>query len=123
MARLRFLDPADPRLIGTVDAIGRELSHEGWLYRYRQDDGFGKPSVAFVICSFWMVEALTVLGRRQEALAMMENIQAKLSPLGLISEDYDPTTGVMWGNFPQAYSHVGMIHAAFAASPDWSDVL
>jgi GH15 family glucan-1,4-alpha-glucosidase len=79
--------------------------------------------VAFVICTFWLVEALAAAGRRQEARAVFSRIYSALSPLGLLSEDYDPTLSRMWGNFPQTYSHVGLIHAAFAASPSWTDVL
>lgn len=123
MAPLRFLPPGDPRLSATVDAIQRELSREGWLFRYQLDDGFGKPTVAFIICTFWMIEALAKLGRRQEAAQMLEHVREMLSPLGLLSEDYDSATLRMWGNFPQAYSHVGLIHAAFAASPRWEEVL
>ena len=94
----------------------------GWLHRYSLNDGFGKPSVAFVICTFWLIEALAATGRREEARAVFDRIRA-LSPLGLLSEDYDPGVPRMWGNFPQTYSHVGLIHAAFAASPTWMDVL
>ena len=79
--------------------------------------------MAFVICTFWLVEALAAAGRREEARAVFNRIYGALSPLGLLSEDYDTTTLSMWGNFPQSYSHVGLIHAAFAASPQWTDVL
>jgi GH15 family glucan-1,4-alpha-glucosidase len=120
---LRLLPPDDPRLRGTVDAIRDGLSRDGWLFRYRLDDGFGQPAVAFTICTFWLVEALAATGRREEARSVMERIGAALSPLGLLSEDYETKTLRMWGNFPQAYSHVGLIHAAFAASPRWADVL
>jgi len=123
MAPLRFLPADDPRLRGTIDAISRTLSHDGWLFRYRLDDGFGRPSVAFIICTFWLVEALATSGRLDEAKAVMQHVHAALSPLGLLSEDYETATLRMWGNFPQAYSHVGLIHAAFAASPRWADVL
>lgn len=123
MAALRFLPAGDPRLTGTIDRIWRTLSRDGWLFRYRVDDGFGQPSVAFIICTFWLVEALAVTGRREEARAVMQHVHAALSPLGLLSEDYETATLRMWGNFPQAYSHVGLIHAAFAASPRWSSVL
>jgi GH15 family glucan-1,4-alpha-glucosidase len=123
MATLRFLPRDDPRLISTVDTIRQVLSQDGWLFRYRLDDGFGRPSVAFVICTFWLVEALAVLGRKEEARAAMDKIQGALSPLGLLSEDYETSTLRMWGNFPQAYSHVGLIHGAFAAAPDWAEVL
>lgn len=118
---MRLLDPADPKMHATVDAIRTDLDMHGWLRRYRTNDGFGVPSVAFTVCTFWLVEALATLGRMSEARALMEKFRAIKSPLGLLSEDLDPHTGEMWGNYPQAYSHVGMIHAAFAASPRWSE--
>ncbi len=123
MVRLRFLAPGDPRVTSTIDAIFKDLARDGWLQRYSLNDGFGKPSVAFVICTFWLIEALAAIGRREEAVAMFERIHGALSPLGLLSEDYDPGPPRMWGNFPQTYSHVGLIHAAFAASPQWAEVL
>lgn len=123
MATLRLLPPSDKRLHGTIDAIQRDLALNGWLRRYRGDDGFGKPSAAFLICSFWLVEALCVCGRIDEARQVLEHSRGALSPLALLSEDVDPVSGQLWGNFPQAYSHVGLIHAAFAASPSWADVL
>jgi GH15 family glucan-1,4-alpha-glucosidase len=123
MVTLRFLPKGDPRLGSTVDVIQQALSNDGWLFRYSLDDGFGKPTVAFVICTFWLAEALAVLGRKDEAKVVMDRMQGALSPLGLLSEDYDTADLRMWGNFPQAYSHVGLIHAAFAASPGWADVL
>jgi GH15 family glucan-1,4-alpha-glucosidase len=117
MVSLRFLPPGDQRLIGTVEAIHRDLSMEGWLQRYSLNDGLGKPSVAFVICTFWLIEALAAIGRRHEATRIFDHIHRAISRLGLLSEDYDPVEPRMWGNFPQTYSHVGLIHAAFAASP------
>lgn len=123
MAYLRFLPLEDERLHKTVDAIQQGLSNNGWLYRYRLDDGFGSPTVAFIICTFWLAEALADIGRKAEAKKIMDRAQSTLSPLGLLSEDYEMSNLRMWGNFPQAYSHVGLIHAAFAASPRWPDVL
>lgn len=123
MAYLRFLPLDDERLHKTVDAIRDSLSRDGWLFRYRLDDGFGPPTVAFIICTFWLVEALSDLGRKAEAKKIMDHAHSALSNLGLLSEDYEASTQRMWGNFPQAYSHVGLIHAAFAASPRWPDVL
>jgi GH15 family glucan-1,4-alpha-glucosidase len=123
MASLRFLKPDDPRLLGTIDAIARELDQEGWIQRYRLDDGFGRPEVAFVLCTLWYVEALATVGRTTEAEAVLERALGALSPLGLLAEDVDPLRMRQWGNFPQAYSHVGLIHAAFAASPRWMDVV
>jgi GH15 family glucan-1,4-alpha-glucosidase len=123
MAALRFLPPDDTRLHATIDAIRKNLSERGWLFRYQLDDGFGRPKVAFIICTFWLVEALAAVGRTDEAKRVMQHVHAALSPLGLLSEDYETSSLRMWGNFPQAYSHVGLIRAAFAASPRWTDVL
>ncbi len=123
MANLRFLPPDDPRLRATIQAIRDGLSQDGWLLRYRLDDGFGRPTVAFLICSFWLVEALTTIGETIEARNVMAHIRGACSPLGLLSEDCETGARRMWGNFPQAYSHVGLIHAAFAASPRWSEIL
>jgi GH15 family glucan-1,4-alpha-glucosidase len=123
MVRLRFLPPSDPRLLSTIAAIHKDLMRGDWLHRYSLDDGFGKPSVAFVICTFWLIEALAAVGRPAEARTVFDKIHGALSPLGLLSEDYDATLSRMWGNFPQTYSHVGLIHAAFAASPSWAEVL
>jgi GH15 family glucan-1,4-alpha-glucosidase len=123
MATLRFLPADDARMRATIDAIWRTLSRDGWLFRYRLDDGFGQPKVAFTICTFWLVEALVAIGRAEEAKAVMKHVHTAFSPLGLLSEDYETDSLRMWGNFPQAYSHVGLIHAAFAASPRWDEVL
>lgn len=118
---LNLLPPTDLRMQATVDAIRNDLAYEGWLKRYRTHDGIGKPSVAFTLCTFWLVEALVRLGRADEARNVMNQIHDLRAPLRLFSEDLDPKSGTMWGNYPQAYSHVGLIHAAFAAAPPWSD--
>lgn len=118
---LRLLPPDDGRMGATVNAVIHDLEHHGWLRRYRTNDGFGVPAVAFMLCTFWLVEALARLGRAEEARALMDRVHEVSSPLGLLAEDLDPVTHTMWGNFPQAYSHVGLIHAAFAAAPRWSE--
>jgi GH15 family glucan-1,4-alpha-glucosidase len=123
MAPLRVLPANDPKIVGTVQAINAALSREGWLYRYSLDDGFGHPSVAFVLCTFWMIEALATMGRAKESRELMERVLGAMSPLGLLAEDYEPASRRMWGNFPQAYSHAGLIHGAFAASPRWFDLV
>jgi GH15 family glucan-1,4-alpha-glucosidase len=122
MAPLRFLPPGHPRLAATVEAIATGLGRHGWIDRYRIDDGFGHPQVAFVLCTFWLVQALSRLGLRDRAAALLDQAVKACSPLGLLSEDYDPA-GALRGNFPQAYSHVGLIHAAFDASPGWEEIL
>jgi GH15 family glucan-1,4-alpha-glucosidase len=123
MAGLRFLPQDDERMQGTINAIWKNLSQDGWLLRYRTDDGFGRPTVAFILCSFWLVEALAAVGRIGEAREVMKHVLGTCSPLGLLSEDCETATRRMWGNFPQAYSHIGLIHAAFSASPRWADIL
>jgi len=120
---LRLFEPGDPRAHATVDAVIRDLSQDGWLRRYRVDDGFGVPTVAFTLCTLWLVEALAAIGRKDEARALMDKIRTIKAPLGLLAEDVEFSTGTMWGNFPQAYSHVGVIHAAFAASPKWAEMI
>ena len=122
MVPLRFLPRADPRLGSTVDAIMSGLGRSGWIDRYRMDDGLGTPQVAFVLCTFWLIEALAGIGRGAAARNAMDEALRARSPLGLLSEDYAPGVA-LWGNYPQAYSHVGLIHAAFEASPAWKDVL
>lgn len=118
---LGFLPADSPCMRATVDAIQADLTHHGWLKRYRTDDGLGEMSVAFSLCTFWLVEALARQGRADEARAMLQRVRAIDAPLGLLAEDLDPQSGTMWGNFPQAYSHVGLINAAFAAAPRWTD--
>ncbi|MCU0701285.1 MAG: glycoside hydrolase family 15 protein [Myxococcaceae bacterium] len=120
---LRFFPRADPLASGTIDAVMADLSIDGWLQRYRHDDGFAHHRVAFTICTFWLVQALVVAGRRDEAREVMTRACAVAPPLGLWSEDLDPRTGTLWGNYPQAYSHVGLIHAAFAAAPAWTELV
>jgi GH15 family glucan-1,4-alpha-glucosidase len=123
MAYLRFLPLDDPRIASSIKAIRKGLANGDWLFRYQLDDGFGLPQVAFIICTFWLIEALADSGQTSEAKAVMDRVYSVFSGLGLLSEDYETSNMRMWGNFPQAYSHVGLIHAAFAASPPWADVL
>jgi GH15 family glucan-1,4-alpha-glucosidase len=81
------------------------------MHRYTHADDFGQPQSAFLICSFWYVEALAAMGRVEDALRELETLLAYANSLGLFSEDVDPKTGGQWGNFPQTYSHVGLINA------------
>src|SRR6516225_8638719 len=123
IANLRLLATDDPRLRSTIDAIHKELAIGGLLLRYKTNDGLGVPTTAFMLCSFWLIEALVATGRVEEARKILDEARKALSPLGLLSEDYDVNTERLWGNFPQVYSHVGLIHAAFHVSPRWSEVL
>ena len=105
------------------DARGRDptaLSVDGGiLRRYTVADDFGKPEAAFTVCSFWLVEALAILGRTDDARALFEDLLSLHNGLGLYSEDILPETRTQSGNFPQTYSHVGLINAAFRLSRSW----
>jgi GH15 family glucan-1,4-alpha-glucosidase len=113
----------------TTMQIARELmvrrgnDDTGLFYRYIREDDFGKPESAFVICSFWVAQALARLGHIPEAKHILARVLAAANHVGLLSEHFIPATGSQCGNFPQAYSHVGLINAAFAVSPPWSEVL
>jgi GH15 family glucan-1,4-alpha-glucosidase len=116
-----FISGTDPRFASTVARIERELRHGPYIARYADEDDFGKPQVAFNACTFWYIDALTYLGRTSEARELFENMLAVRNPLGLLSEDIDPATGELWGNFPQTYSMVGLIHSATRLSKSWED--
>lgn len=122
MASLRFLPPNDKKLQKSIENIWKSLSRNGWLLRYSHNDGLGNPESAFIICTFWLIQALDAIGRKEEAKLLMKQAQQAISPLGLLSEDFNTTNLKMFGNFPQTYSHVGFIHAAFAASPLWNEI-
>ncbi|HTM30584.1 MAG TPA: glycoside hydrolase family 15 protein [Vicinamibacterales bacterium] len=107
-----IIDPRDPRFVSTVRAYERILVDRGLMLRYRHDDDFGETTSAFTICSFWWAEALAMMGEIEEARALFNRLLKYANPLGLFSEDVDPDTGRLLGNFPQAYTHVGLIHAA-----------
>lgn len=121
MQELGFLDPMDPRYLGTVAAVERFLLKEGYLLRYHAADDFGVPEVAFTICSFWYVDALNATGRQEEARELFEKLLERRNHVGLLSEDLDPVTGELWGNFPQTYSLVGIIQSATRLSRSWED--
>ena len=107
-----LIDARDPRFVSTVNAYGRLLMDRGLILRYVNRDDFGETTSAFTICSFWYVEALALMGRVDDAIALFEQVCRFANPVGLFSEDIDPTTGTLLGNFPQAYTHVGLINSA-----------
>ena len=112
LATLGIVEPKDPRFVSTVRAYERLLTSGGLMQRYRHEDDFGATTSAFTICSFWWAEALAMIGALDEAIALFDRLVAYANPLGLFSEDIEPGTGRLLGNFPQAYTHVGLIHAA-----------
>jgi len=107
-----LLEPRDPRVVSTVRAYESMLVEHGLMLRYRNPDDFGSTTSALTICSFWWAEALALVGRLDEAVRLFDSLLAHANPVGLFSEDVDPETGALLGNFPQAYTHVGLINAA-----------
>ncbi|KON80480.1 glycoside hydrolase family 15 protein [Azoarcus sp. PA01] len=115
MAQVGFLPAADPRFASTVEAIERELRVDGLVLRYRPEetpDGLEGDEGAFLACSFWLVDAYLMLGRRDDALALFEQLLALRNDLGLLAEEYHPRTKRQLGNFPQAFSHIALINSA-----------
>ena len=117
-----FLPPDDPRVIGTVEAIEKRLMKDGLVERYdtkKTKDGLSGSEGTFLACSFWFVTSLWLIGRRADAKAMFERLLALRNDVGLLSEEYDPVAKRMVGNFPQALSHIALLHSAFALSGLW----
>jgi GH15 family glucan-1,4-alpha-glucosidase len=121
LADLGFIKADDPRFVRTVEAIGKGLRRGDALFRYVAPDDFGSPETSFTICTFWYIDALASIGRHEEARSLFERILARRNPLGLLSEDLEFGGGEAWGNFPQTYSHVGLINAAMRLSRPWQD--
>ncbi len=117
-----FLEPSDPRVVGTVEAIQRELVKDGFVMRYIPDkdaaDGLPPGEGAFLACSFWLVIDLAMIGRKKEAEELFDRLLSLRNDLGLFSEEYDAKNGRLIGNFPQAFTHLTLIAAAKALSDD-----
>jgi GH15 family glucan-1,4-alpha-glucosidase len=110
-----FLPGHDERMRASVLAIAEELSEDGFVLRYRTDetdDGMSGKEGSFLICSFWLVSGLSIIGEQQRARDLMEKLHSVASPLGLYAEEFDSSTGRHLGNFPQAFSHLALIEAA-----------
>jgi GH15 family glucan-1,4-alpha-glucosidase len=115
MPLVGFLPPSDPRIRSTVEAIERGLMHEGFVRRYQPDqavDGLPGDEGAFLACSFWLADNYALLGRRDDAVRLFERLLAIRNDVGLLAEQYDPIRRRMVGNFPQAFSHIGLINTA-----------
>ncbi|MBK5223775.1 MAG: glycoside hydrolase family 15 protein [Acidimicrobiia bacterium] len=116
-----FLPPTDPRVVGTIEAVQRELSVDGFIERYPTHHGMSVDGLhgregAFLLCTFWMVDALAMIGRTDEARHLFERLLGLRNDLGLLAEEYDPIAGRMLGNFPQAFSHIGLVNSALNLS-------
>jgi GH15 family glucan-1,4-alpha-glucosidase len=122
LLELRFLAPDDPRFLGTLEAVEKGLRRGSNMLRYATEDDFGVPNTAFNVCTFWLIESLHFTGRDVEARILFEEMLSRRTPAGLLSEDIDPVSGELWGNYPQTYSLVGMINCAVLLSKPWSAI-
>ncbi|MES2535730.1 MAG: glycoside hydrolase family 15 protein [Pseudomonadota bacterium] len=121
IAEFQFLKADDPRFAGTVRATEKHLLRGDFLLRYDEEDDFGRPETAFLVCTLWWILALAQMGEKKRARELFENVLSKCNHLGLLSEDVVPETGELWGNFPQTYSMVGLIQCAARLSVSWDD--
>jgi len=123
MAEVGFIDSADPRFSETVQRLEEVLGDGPHMRRYEAPDDLGVPETAFNICAFWRIDALNRIGRHEEARAIFDAVLSCRNHLGLLSEDIDPKTGELWGNFPQTYSMVGVVNGATRLSEPWETVI
>ncbi|MBY0471536.1 glycoside hydrolase family 15 protein [bacterium] len=121
MSAVNFHSGKDEKFRRTVERYEKLLMNDGYLFRYKNKDDFGVPKHAFTICTFWLIDALASMGRNQEAKDVFARVLSRSNHVGLLSEDVDPIGGELWGNFPQAYSHVGVINSAFLLSKSWDE--
>jgi len=119
---LRFVAPDDPRFRGTLEAVEKGLRRGSHMLRYDSEDDFGLPETAFNVCTFWLIEALHFTGRDADARLLFEEMLSRRTRAGLLSEDIDPVSGELWGNYPQTYSLVGLINCAVMLSKPWSAI-
>src|SRR6266700_3867724 len=114
-----FLPATDPRMRATIDAIAERLTDtHGLVYRYRASDGLAGSEGTFLLCTFWLTHALALAGEVERARATFERAVAYVNDVGLLAEEVDPVSGELLGNFPQAFSHIGLVNAAWAISPE-----
>jgi GH15 family glucan-1,4-alpha-glucosidase len=121
MGEFQFLAADDPRFVSTVHAIEKRLRRGDFLLRYDEEDDFGRPETAFLVCTLWWILALAQIGEKERARDLFEKVLARRNHLGLLAEDVAPETGELWGNFPQTYSMVGLIQCAARLSISWDE--
>ncbi len=121
LSELGVVEPNDPRYVSTVAAIEKELLRGKFVMRYTARDDFGVPETAFLVCSFWLIDAYWSLGRQEEARELFRDALKHRNSYGLLSEDVHPKTGALWGNFPQTYSMAGLIVSGMRLSRSWED--
>ena len=121
MPLMGFLPATDPRMRSTIEAIARDLTEDGLVLRYANDEGLNADGLTgeegtFVICSFWLVSCLALAGEIERAEGLFDQLVGYANDLGLLAEEVDTANGELLGNFPQAFSHIGLINAAWAIS-------
>jgi GH15 family glucan-1,4-alpha-glucosidase len=121
LPELGLIDAQDLRFASTVAAIEKDLVRGRHVMRYAAEDDFGLPETEFLVCRFWLIDALAALGRRQEARERYQDALSLRNSYGLLSEDIHPQTGALWGNFPQTYCMAGLILSAMRLSQSWED--
>jgi GH15 family glucan-1,4-alpha-glucosidase len=121
LPELHFLSADDPRFRSTLAAIGKDLKRGDYIFRYSEEDDFGVPQNAFLVCTFWYIDALAATGRKEEARELFSTLLSKRNPHGLLAEHIDTSTGELWGNFVQTYSMVGLINSAMKLSVPWEE--
>jgi GH15 family glucan-1,4-alpha-glucosidase len=119
---IRLIEASDPRMAATIEAVEKGLRRGPYMLRYATPDDFGEPKTAFNICTFWLIEALHLSGRGDEARTLFEEMLDRRTAAGLLSEDIALDGGELWGNYPQTYSLVGLINCAGLLSKPWSAV-
>lgn len=119
LVEVGFLDRSDPRFAATVSAVEKDLRRGDFIFRYTEKDDFGEPENAFILCTFWYINALATLERREDAGVLFGKLLACRNRHGLLAEHIDPESGELWGNFVQTYSMVGLINAAIRLSKRW----
>lgn len=119
---VRFVSPDDPRMVATIAAVEKGLRRGPYMLRYAIPDDFGEPKTAFNICTFWLIEALHLSGRSEEARTLFEEMLDRRTAAGLLSEDIAFDGAELWGNYPQTYSLVGLINCAAMLSRPWASV-
>ncbi|MEO3473446.1 glycoside hydrolase family 15 protein [Roseomonas sp. CAU 1739] len=123
LPEIGMIKATDPLFLRTVEVLERRLVRDGIVLRYDHADDFGTPEVGFLVCTFWYIDTLARIGRKQEARVVFERALAWRNHVGLLSEDVAPATGALWGNFPQTYSQVGLILSAMRLSRSWEEGL
>ncbi len=115
MPLVGFLPADDPRMLATIDATAERLTDDrGLVYRYRSHDGLEGEEGTFLLCTFWLAQAMALSGQPERAREVFERAAPFVNDVGLLAEEIDPVSGELLGNFPQAFSHIGLVNAAWA---------